>query len=253
MPFPQYSKDYEQEVIITPQQHFLAEQEAYHDFEAPQSVILCFETSVMNHFKQLDSTTYRPFWTGEMIYLDSSKAIAIVGNFGIGGPAATHILEILIAAGVETFIVAGHAGGLQKSNPAGTIILSDKAIRDEGVSYHYLAPGKFAYPSLGLTQKLQQQLDQKQLNYMIGSSWTIDSMYRETKGEIKHYAQEGIATVEMELASLFAVATFRKVEMAAMLTISDYVAFEEWEEHLHADLTSTALLKSIEVARDILT
>ncbi|MEL7221917.1 MAG: hypothetical protein AAGJ93_11400 [Bacteroidota bacterium] len=83
MPFPQYPKDYQQEVIITPKQHFLAEQEEYQAFEAPRFVILCFETWLMDHFKQLKSTTYRPFWTGEMAYLDSSKEVAIVGNFGI--------------------------------------------------------------------------------------------------------------------------------------------------------------------------
>lgn len=253
MPFPQYSKKYDQEVIITPQQHFLAEKEDYKDFHPPKSIILCFESSLMDHAKSAKHTTHRAFWTGEMIYFDDlNHEVALVGNFGIGGPAASQMLEILIAAGVKQFIVIGHAGGLQKSNPIGSVILTDKAVRDEGVSHHYLKPEKYAYPSSKLSDQLQKQLEKSGINCRIGSSWTIDSMYRETKGEVQQYAAEGIATVEMELASLFAVATFRKVELASLLVISDLVAFEKWDEHLKATETKNALLAVFATAKKCL-
>ena len=77
-------------------------------------------------------------------------------------------------------------------------------------------------------------------------------MYRETREEVQHYANEGIATVEMELASLFAIATFRKVDIGALLVISDAVAFEKWDEQFHADQTSGALLQIVEVAKKCL-
>ncbi|WP_422859680.1 nucleoside phosphorylase [Flagellimonas sp. S174] len=253
MAFPQYPKKYDHKVIITPKQHLSAEKKNYKDFKPPKSVILCFESSVIDHYKNLDNTEHSHFWTGEMIYLkDYNNEVAIVGNFGIGGAAASHILEILIAVGVKNFIVIGHAGGLQKNNPIRTIVLIDKSIRDEGVSHHYLAPEKYAFPSLSLTDKLKNRLDNEAIDYKVGSSWTIASMYRETKEEIAHYAQEGIATVEMELASLFAVAMFRKVDIASLLVISDYVAFTNWDEHLNSDLTSRALFKAIEIAEKVL-
>ncbi len=253
MPFPQYPKKYDQEVIITPKQHLHAEREDYERFHVPKSVILCFEAYVMEHYKQLPNTKHETFWTGEVIYLlDTDKEIAIVGNFGIGGPAAGHMLEILIAAGVENFVVVGHAGGLQKSNPIGSLVLCDKAVRDEGLSHHYLPPDKYAYPSSALSTALERQLTKADIPYARGSSWTIDSMYRETKEEINHYAQEGIATVEMELASLFAVATFRQVQIGALLVISDYVAFEDWVEHLHSNTTTNALFRAVEVTKTVL-
>ena len=249
MPLPQYPKKHDQEVIITPRQHFQAEREHYADFQPPKAVVLCFESAVMNHYKALDHTHLRPFWTGEMIYLGpDGHELAIVGNFGIGGPAAAHMLEILIAAGVQHFIVVGHAGGLQKANSVGSMVLIDKAVRDEGLSHHYLEPGKFAYPSQTLSEQLQHQLEQEGLAYKTGPTWTLDSMYRETKEEIGHYVSEGVATVEMELASLFAVATFRKVSIAALLVISDYVAFEKWEEHLHASPTANGLFDATQLS-----
>jgi len=253
MPFPQYPKPYDQEVIITPRQHFLAEQSEYQDFRVPSSIILCFESVLMDHYRLQDFTQSRRFWTGEMIYLgDEDRPVALVGNFGIGGPAAAHLLEILIAAGVGHFVVVGHAGGLQKDRAVGSLVLCDQAVRDEGVSHHYLAPEKYAHPSESLTHRLQVQLDATGMAYTLGTSWTISSMYRETKEEVRHYAEEGVAMVEMELASLFAVATFREVHLAALLVISDYVAFEEWDEHLHAQSTSEALFAAMEVAQKAL-
>lgn len=248
MSVPQFPKNQQGDVIISPRQHWLAEHEDYKDFIAPKGVILCFESYIMDHFRQLKGTLHRSFWTGEMIYFSDEKQVAIVGNFGIGGPAASQMLEILIAAGVEKFVVVGHAGGLQKTNPVGTIIISDKSVRDEGVSHHYLPSEKYAYPSSALTEKIKKELDLGKHSYSIGGSWTIDSMYRETKEEIRHYAQEGIATVEMELASLFSVAVFREVDIAAMLVISDLVTADDWEEHLHATSTSRAIFDAIEIA-----
>lgn len=253
MNFPQFPKKYGQDVVITPKQHFFAENVNYKDFQPPKSVILCFESWIVDHFKKLGNTVHRSFWSGEMIYLNEhKKEIALVGNFGIGGPAATHIQEILIAVGVKNFIVVGHAGGLQKTNPVGTILLVDKALRDEGVSHHYLEPDRYAYPSPSLLNKLKNALNRNNLNCKMGSSWTIDSMYRETKEEIKHYALEGIASVEMELASLFAVATFRNVQIAALLVVSDLVACEKWDEQINSVSTSTAIFKSVEIAKKVL-
>lgn len=253
MTFPQYPKKYGQEVIITHKQHFLAEKEGYKDFHVPNSVILCFESYVIDHFRKLEDTEHRTFWTGELVYLDKrDKEIALVGNFGIGGPASSHILEILIATGVRKFLIVGHAGGLQKSNAIGTIVLVNIAIRDEGVLHHYVKSEKYAYPSPSLLSEIEDELKKKDKVYKIGSSWTIDSMYRETRDEINHYALEGVATIEMELASLFAVATFRKVDLSSMLVISDYVGFDNWDKQIHSVSTSTAVFKSIEIAKKVL-
>ncbi|MDW3196670.1 MAG: nucleoside phosphorylase [Cytophagales bacterium] len=192
----------------------------------------------MNHFKSAPYTTFLSFWTREMIYFDDcDQKVALVGNFGIGGQAAAHMLEILIAAGTSQFIVVGHAGGLHTANSVGNLVLTDKAVRDEGLSHHYLPSDQYAYPSKKLSDKLKSSLAKQGIVHHIGSSWTLDSMYRETKEAIQYYANEGVATVEMELASLFAVAAYRDVAIASLLVINDYVTFEQWNEHLHAEST----------------
>lgn len=92
----------------------------------------------------------------------------------------------------------------------------------------------------------------KELNidYIKGSTWTIDAPYRETKAEVKHYQKEGVLTVEMEAASLFAVAQYLGVEAGAILTISDYLSEDEWDLHFH--LTEEHLKKLFLIAKNAL-
>ena len=146
----------------------------------------------------------------------------------------------------------GHAGGLQKGRPAGSVILCEKAVRDEGVSYHYLANEMYAYASEKMTNALQTSLDNINIPYKNGSTWTIDSMYRETTDEIKYYGGLGIDTVEMEAASMFAVGQFRNISVGALFVISDIVALEEWDEHLHSDDTQQSIIQTFVVAIDTL-
>ena len=59
-----------------------------------------------------------------------------------GAPGAAVALEELYAMGCETFIVCGGAGALTNDSKVGEIIVPVSAIRDEGTSYHYLAPSR---------------------------------------------------------------------------------------------------------------
>jgi uridine phosphorylase len=65
--------------------------------------------------------------------------------------------------------------------------------------------------------------------------------YRETMAEARHYQVEGVLTVEMEAAALFAVAAYRGVEMAAAFTISDSLAEMVWNPQFHASDTHDSL------------
>jgi purine-nucleoside phosphorylase len=51
----------------------------------------------------------------------------------------------------------------------------------------------------------------------------------ETKEEVLHYQEEGVCTVEMEAAALFAVAQVRSAEIGGGLAVSDSLAGLEWK------------------------
>ena len=111
----------------------------------------------------------------------------------------------------------------------GDIVLSDKAIRDEGVSQHYLPNGKYSFADQILKQSLEKQLISRGTKFISGSAWTTDAPYRETKDEILQYQSEGVQVVEMEIAGLFALAQLRTVQAASIVVVADQLADLRWE------------------------
>lgn len=64
---------------------------------------------------------------------------------------------------------------------------------------------------------------------MVGPTWTTDAPYRETAEEVRAYQAEGVQTVEMEAAGLFAIGQVRGVQTAAVVVIMDSLANFCWE------------------------
>ncbi|WP_026359929.1 nucleoside phosphorylase [Amycolatopsis nigrescens] len=156
-------------------------------------------------------------------------AVAVVGGFGIGGPAAATTMEELIGAGVRRAVSIGGAGGLHPAQGIGDLVVCNGAVRDEGVSYHYLPPGeRYVYPNEELTARLLEAVEERAEHVVVGRTWTTDAPYRETREEVLHYRAEGVLTVEMEAASLAAVALHRGVAFATAFAVMDSLAGETW-------------------------
>jgi len=175
------------------------------------------------------------------------KDIGFIRVTGIGSPNAVTILEELIALGGRVFLNIGLAGGLQREG----IFLCDKALRDEGTSYHYLPHNKFAFPDEKLTKKLGEFIEKQGLEFFKGATWTIDAPYRETISEIKKYAKTGIATVDMESSALFAVAEYKKVKIASVFVVSDLLG-NEWVPKSHELKVKKTLDRLIDAGVDCL-
>ena len=100
---------------------------------------------------------------------------------------------------------------IQEGLKPGDLVLCDAAIRDEGVSHHYLPPGRLATAPVEATAALGAAMREAGHQFRTGTSWTIDTPYRETLDEVRHYQAEGVLCVEMEAAALFAVAERTRV------------------------------------------
>lgn len=189
---------------------------------------------------------------GEFYLLnDTNSRIGFCAKFGIGAPVVTAILEEMVALGIQRYMSIGTAGALAKDLDIGDVVVCDRAIRDEGVSHHYLPPAKYAHADPELTWRLEQALGEAGLAPRRGTSWTIDAPYRETVAEARHYQAEGVLTVEMEAAALFAVAERLKVPLATAFTISDSLADLVWAPHFSSDLTREGLEKLYRVALEV--
>ena len=168
--------------------------------------------------------------------------VGVIGGFGIGAPVAAVVLEELIAIGAQRVVSMGTAGGLQSDLAAGDVIVCTSAVRDEGVSHHYAPADVIACPDAPLTDELERAIRARDLPARRGAAWTIDTPYRETAAEARHYQAEGVQCVEMEAAALFTVAAYRNVQLASAFCISDSLADAEWNPMFdHQDLVTNML------------
>ena len=179
--------------------------------------------------------------------------IGIIGNFGVGAPVVGVLVEDLVAFGVKQFVAIGLAGGLQEGLKTGDLVVAQRAIRDEGTSYHYLADTKYAMASPVLTEQIHQLLNAKGYRHQAGTSWTIDAPYRETYQEANQYRREGVLTVEMEAATLFAVAEFLNVDACAAFAVSDVMTDGRWQLDFDTKLAHRGLERLFDVAIQALT
>jgi uridine phosphorylase len=244
MSYPNFKNKQTEKALFSPHDFwaYLRKHGRGNNLKAPVGVILCYQPNLMKHILDNHQTTRgEGYHQGLYLLSETGGKVAVMGSFGIGAPAAVAVFEELIALGTRKFISLGTAGTLQKNIRIGDLIVCDRAIRDEGTSHHYLKPSKYARASEDLTLRITDALDSLKQKYRIGTSWTIDAPYRETLAEVRRYQKEGVATVEMEAAALFAVAGYRKVEIGAMFTVSDSLADLEWKPVFHSKRTGRGL------------
>jgi len=108
-------------------------------------------------------------------------------------------------------------------------VVVDRAVRDEGTSHHYLSDERYADATGSLVGGLAAALADRGIARRVGLSWTTDAIFRETTAELEHYRSEGVLTVEMEAAAVFAVASYRGADAVAVLSVFDRLLGDRWE------------------------
>ncbi len=114
----------------------------------------------------------------------------------------------LYGKGVEVIVCCGGCGVLDDI-PAGDVILPVRALRDEGASYKYLPPARFVELPAAPVRAFQTVLEKAGIPYVECATWSTDGFYRETREMVEHRKAEGCGVVEMECATMAAVAQFR--------------------------------------------
>jgi uridine phosphorylase len=193
------------------------------NLEGMRGVLLLFQNVAMRRLADGYHLGDSVKWiSGDLrILQEPGGSVAVCAGFGIGAPATAIVVEQLVSLGASRIIAVGTAGTLQPFVRVGDIVLCERAVRGEGVSGHYWQEEKYAYASPGLTELMERGLRAPGRYIHIGSSWTTDALYRETRREADKYGAEGVLTVEMEAAALFAVGRYRDIECAASFVVSD--------------------------------
>lgn len=141
----------------------------------------------------------------------------------VGAAPATQILDWLIGYGVREIISSGTCGGLEKF-PESTFLVPNKALRDEGTSYHYAAPSRFIEISVKARKAIEETIMDHGLKYQEVITWSTDGFFRETKEKVEYRRSEGCSVVEMECSALAACAAFRGATWGMILYTADSLA-----------------------------
>ena len=101
------------------------------------------------------------------------------------------------------------AGQVVAAGPPPYFVLIDRALRDEGTSFHYLPPHAAAAADPALAAAAFAAAAATGLPVHRGLAWTTDAPYRETEAAIAAARAQGVLAVEMEAAALYAFGAAR--------------------------------------------
>jgi hypothetical protein len=113
------------------------------------------------------------------IFSLAEQEVGIVGC-AVGAPFAVLIAEELFASGCRVIISLTSAGQIVASGPTPYFVVIDRALRDEGTSYHYAEPAEYAEADVVLVSQAAEAIQQEGIRAIVGPSWTTDAPFRET-------------------------------------------------------------------------
>jgi uridine phosphorylase len=117
--------------------------------------------------------------------------------------------------------VHNQESGETARDPAGSppyFVMIDRALRDEGTSYHYAAPDTFAEADPPIVELPKRALGNAGLPATVGPSWTTNAPFRETVVAVAVAHAEGGLAVEMEAAALDTFARKRNKAILCLAT-----------------------------------
>ena len=172
------------------------------------------------------SRTWACFHTELWEWEEDCVRYGVVGC-AVGASFAVLVAEQLFVCGCDLLISVASAGQVADGGPPPYHVLIDRALRDEGTSYHYLPPGRFAEADPALLSRSAQAIAAAGLPCVRGMSWTTDAPFRETETSIAARAREGAAVVEMEAAALYAFARAQARPVLCLAHVTNRLACVE--------------------------
>ena len=179
----------------------------------PDVCILDPDGDIVRHLKADNRATLDPDWAcyhSELYrFRDGAIEFGIIGC-AVGAPYAVLVAEQLFEAGCGLLISVTSAGQLQSNPSPPFFIIIERALRDEGTSYHYLPPTAFSNADPTLLNSVARALADAGVPVVAGATWTTDAPFRETQAAIDRMRTDGLLAVEMEAAALYAFAQVRQ-------------------------------------------
>jgi uridine phosphorylase len=175
-------------------------------------------------------------------FLIAGETTGVIGC-AVGAPFAVLVAEELFACGCRLLISLTSAGQIVPVARPPYFVVIDRALRDEGTSYHYASPGVFAEADPSLVSAAVNALNGAGLQVYVGSSWTTDAPFRETAAAVGIARSRGVLAVEMEAAALYTFARKRNKMVLCLAHVTNTMGLVDTDfEKGEADGTADALM-----------
>ena len=178
-----------------------------------------------------------------------AERFGIIGC-AVGASFAVLLAEQLFVSGCRFLVSVTSAGQIVPQGPPPYFVLIDRALRDEGTSYHYLPPTEFADADERLVEAAMKTFANVGLPIYRGASWTTDAPFRETAAAIERCRARNILAVEMEAAALYAFARVRGKPVLCFAHVTNQMAVAEGDfEKGEAEGSAASLMVIATAAR----
>ena len=179
----------------------------------PDICVLDPDGDILRHLLAMGRAHRLPQWacyhTDLHGFEQAGLAYGII-DCAVGASFAVLLAEELFASGCRLLISVTSAGQVAPVREPPYFIIIDRALRDEGTSYHYLPPSDYSRADERLVRLAETSLAAAGMPVQTGAAWTTDAPFRETGEAIEVARSAGILAVEMEAAALYAFATARQ-------------------------------------------
>jgi len=104
------------------------------------------------------------------VYLYDNKIL--ISLCPLGGPASANLMEELCYNGITDFIACGSCGCIDDSiDFQNAFFIPEDAIRDEGLSYHYLPASRTVETNKDINKAIEKSLKKFKQPYIKGKTW----------------------------------------------------------------------------------
>jgi len=187
----------------------------------PTSLVFVFQPVYANRLSEdprFVEDTAMAVGNGRYFITVDDPAVA-VSCMSAGTAFVGQVENQIALGGADRFVILNTAGGFGPDIAIGDLAVIETAVRDDGISDHYLPQGDTVDADETLTETLLEAARTVQPHARRHISWTIPAVFRQTQPEVDHCVNQGITVVESEIAALLAVCEARNVRAAAIVTI----------------------------------
>jgi uridine phosphorylase len=138
-----------------------------------------------------------------------------IQSTGMGGPSAAIVIAELAELGAATVLRVGTCGGLDEALELGELLVVSEAVCEDGTS-RALQDAPCVSPDPDLLARVREAGSAR-----AGSVVSTDLFYDTPPGTEERWRDEGAMAVEMEAATLFALAARRQLRAGALLIVTD--------------------------------